>query len=138
MNKKTVLDRIKKIIDDNGLSSRVISHVRYIPDSEVSEVFSASDICVLVQPPQRPTVGAAAWRELLGDGLARGGQPHGGRVAVVLPQGGPLASGPGGSWGAGGVRDQIKMSLGCFAPDAQIFRCYAQNPCRDAVNSCVS
>lgn len=37
----------QKIIDDNGLSSRVISHVRYIPDSEVSEVFSASDICVL-------------------------------------------------------------------------------------------
>ena len=37
----------QKIIDDNGLSSRVISHVRYIPDSEVSEVFSVSDICVL-------------------------------------------------------------------------------------------
>jgi len=37
----------QKIIDDNGLSSRVISHIRYIPDSEVSEFFSASDICVL-------------------------------------------------------------------------------------------
>tara|TARA_B100000674_G_scaffold57075_1_gene39774 strand:- start:16874 stop:18007 length:1134 start_codon:yes stop_codon:yes gene_type:complete len=37
----------QKIIDDNKLGSRVINHVRYIPDSEVSEVFSVSDICVL-------------------------------------------------------------------------------------------
>lgn len=37
----------QKIIDDNGLDARIIRHIRYIPDSEVSEVFSVSDICVL-------------------------------------------------------------------------------------------
>jgi glycosyltransferase involved in cell wall biosynthesis len=37
----------QKIIDNNKISSRVICNVRYIPNSEVSDIFSVSDICVL-------------------------------------------------------------------------------------------
>ena len=37
----------QRVIDDNNLSKRVICNIRYIPDSEVSEIFSVSDICVL-------------------------------------------------------------------------------------------
>ncbi|MBO73140.1 MAG: glycosyl transferase [Flavobacteriales bacterium] len=37
----------QKIIHENQIDSRVFSHIRYIPDSEVSDVFSASDVCVL-------------------------------------------------------------------------------------------
>ncbi len=37
----------QNLIDDNKISNRVICNVRYIPDSEVSDIFSVSDICVL-------------------------------------------------------------------------------------------
>ncbi len=37
----------QKIIDDNKIVNRVFSNVRYVSDSEVSYIFSASDICVL-------------------------------------------------------------------------------------------
>lgn len=37
----------QKIINKNKISNRVICNVRYIPDSEVSDIFSVSDICVL-------------------------------------------------------------------------------------------
>ena len=34
-------------IDQHQLSSRILNHVRYIPDAEVAEVFSVTDVCVL-------------------------------------------------------------------------------------------
>jgi glycosyltransferase involved in cell wall biosynthesis len=37
----------QKIINQNNISDRVICNVRYIPNSEVSDIFSVSDICVL-------------------------------------------------------------------------------------------
>mgnify|MGYP001158444621 FL=1 len=40
-------DQYQEIIDEFGLEDRVIKMVQYIPDSEVSEIFSVSDICVL-------------------------------------------------------------------------------------------
>ena len=37
----------EKLISDSDLSSKVIRHVRYIPESEIPLFFSASDVCVL-------------------------------------------------------------------------------------------
>ena len=37
----------QKILDDLSINNRIINKVQYIPDSEVVDVFSVSDICVL-------------------------------------------------------------------------------------------